>query len=500
LESDYVVTDEILGKGMNGGVKLGFSQSCPNQKVAVKELRYHGVAPSKREMFESEAEVFLSMDHPHIARLLDVYEYETHIALVMECIEGGELYDRLVDVNYFAEQDAATAVWQMLLALSYIHSRSTMHGDIKLENWMYQSTDNRLKLIDFGFSKMCEGKQSLREREGKLRGTLEYIAPEAIEMKCTSQNDQWSLGVVVYVLLCGQLPFSGRNRKERIRNISKGCFSMDAAPWKIVSCEAKSFVRALLELDPAMRLTSHRALDHPFLASCRSPRVEKRDPSIVRALQDFQQQSKFRRICLSLCAWSLSTDERAKVEKHFLAMIDNKQGTITYDELKKLMVDECHMTVDEFTKAFSALAIHNVHEICYSDFLAAMVSTSIALNDDHLLDVFRKLDRHDEGIVTLEDLREVLGDDVYGERVETYLREVDHLDRGYITFHEFSSYVRGRPLKWHGDESASTHVGGYSRGRSLKDWTGIFAGDVRGRTSQTWQPPEKAEAACCTLQ
>jgi calcium-dependent protein kinase len=459
IDSDYDVTETVLGSGCNGDVRLATSKSYPSHKFAVKDFNFAGVPLSKREQLECEVEVFLSMDHPHIARLMDVYEQGDHISLVMEHMEGGELFDRLARLKRFGESEAASAAWHMLMALNYIHSHGIMHGDVKLENFMFDMEGgNHLKLIDFGFSKMCEGgglsatgQNGGAQNKQKLCGTVAYIAPEALELSYSSQNDQWSLGVVVFVLLAGYMPFSG-SQSCQMKKIAKGDYLIKEDRWSTVSPDATAFVKGLLELDPAKRLSAQTALDHPFITKGRFQSKVDVDGSIVTALRDFGQQSAFRRCVLCMIAWSLSNEERAQVEEAFLTLDASHHGTITFGDLKKVMVDKFHLPNGELKKAFHALDTHHDKEIHYSDFLAAMLSTQIGINDEHVYEAFRKFDTHDAGYITVEDLREVLGDTVEGERVESFIWEADPLRQGYITYHEFVSYVRGRPLHLHGDE------------------------------------------------
>merc|ERR1712060_125575 len=100
-----------------------------NDEFAVKGFHLHGITKVKMEELETEAEIFLGMDHPHVARLVAVYECEKHLNLVMEYMEGGELFERVVAKKKYSEGDAAHAVWQMLLALNYIHNRGVVHRD-----------------------------------------------------------------------------------------------------------------------------------------------------------------------------------------------------------------------------------------------------------------------------------------------------------------------------------------------------------------------------------
>eukprot|EP00928_Gymnodinium_smaydae_P014614 TRINITY_DN15382_c0_g2_i2.p1 TRINITY_DN15382_c0_g2~~TRINITY_DN15382_c0_g2_i2.p1 ORF type:complete len:569 (+),score=133.85 TRINITY_DN15382_c0_g2_i2:122-1828(+) len=503
LTSDYIVSDVVLGSGCNGDVRLASSKTFPDHKFAVKDFFFAGVPLCKREQLEMEVEVFLSIDHPHIARLMDVYEYEEHTAMVMEYMQGGELFERLMGQKRLGEQDASSMARQMLLALNYIHQHGIIHGDVKLENFMFDSKESdHLKLIDFGFSKMVTD-VSEGATQTKLCGTLSYIAPEALGRKLSSQCDQWSLGVVVFVLLAGYMPFSG-NTKEMMRKIAAGDFVMKQDVWDVVSEDARLFTQALLTVDPKVRISAKAALDHPFIMKSTK---QKEDVQLYRpfvdALCDFRNLSRFRRCVLSMIAWSLSHEECAKVEQFFLDMDEFHKGAITFEELKKVMVGRFNLSHGEVKKTFEALDTHKDHEIHYSDFLAAMVGhNEIALNDEHVYDAFRRFDTHSAGYITVDNLREVLGDRFDGERVESILREVDPLNLGHITYHEFGSYVRGRPLHLHGDEVVSLSQDDVEKLRSGKG-TGYFRpASLRCNSSKTLGGghSRNQQQACCSVQ
>lgn len=122
-------------------------------QVAVKQFTKKRLKAQRLKMLQSEVEVYLSLDHPHICRLLHAYEGRSEVWLIMELC-GSELYTRLCQQKIYRESDAADVMRQMLQAVSYLHSHKIVHRDLKLENWMYgvADIDDRLKLIDFGFS------------------------------------------------------------------------------------------------------------------------------------------------------------------------------------------------------------------------------------------------------------------------------------------------------------------------------------------------------------
>merc|ERR1719265_1112560 len=173
------------------------SVSRPGQRFAVKTLKIgtgvqNFLKKDHLQQLKGEVENYLSMDHPHIVRLYDVYESKSELHLVMECAGGGELFEHVTKKKRFSEYEASDALRQMLLALNYIHSHGIVHRDVKLENFIFDSkSSGHLKLIDFGFSKMWD--QTSGEKMKQSLGTLAYAAPEVLNRSYTSQCDLWSL-------------------------------------------------------------------------------------------------------------------------------------------------------------------------------------------------------------------------------------------------------------------------------------------------------------------
>jgi len=450
LEDDYVMSESVLGSGYNGEVRMATSASQPTstQKFAVKSLNLGGNQFSdreKREQLEAEVENYLSMDHPHITRLYDVYESKEQLHLVMECMDGGELFDRVIEKKRFSEAEASDALRQMLLALNYIHSHGIVHRDVKLENFIFDSkSSGHLKLIDFGFSKMWD--PSGTEKLSGSLGTLAYVAPEVLETSYTSQCDMWSLGVIAFILLGGYMPFSGKDDVQ-IKNIASGTYKMRPDRWKSVSVQAQNFVKSLLEVNPSKRLTAQAALEHPFILDGKGPDQEASMQPCCEALRQFSHASKFRRCCMEMLAWSLSNEDRAKVREVFLSLNEGQKGAISFGELRHAMVDNLHLVDEqEVLKVFDALDYNHDQEIHYSDFLAAMTTTRLDVDDAMLGDTFRRFDTDHSGYITVQNLRDVLGNNVEGERVEGLIAEADQDNDGQISFAEFIAYMKGSSL------------------------------------------------------
>lgn len=498
LEDDYVLTGRTLGDGMNGAVREAV-RKAGGEKFAVKPFKLLNATESQKDKFELEVQIFLLLDHPHIARLVDVYESTDYLHLVMECMEGGELFDRLMALKRFSEQDAAHAIRQMLLSVNYIHEHGIVHRDLKLENFLYVDNSSRhLKLIDFGFSNLWDPNTMMRYG----CGTLSYVAPEVLNKAYTSQCDLWSLGVIAFILLSGSMPFSGNEEVQR-RNIAAGQFKMKPQRWDLNTEDAKDFVTSLLKVDPHQRLTAEAAIAHTFIAGDRPSEGSAGphssvDESVVEALRAFGKASKFRRCCMSMMAWSLTNSERAKVRQHFLDMDKTRGGTITLSELRNVLVDKFDLPDEETRAIFEALDSNHDEEIYYTDFLAAMVSTRIEVHDGLLKQAFARFDIDRSGYITADNLKDILGDACEGLDVSQLLKEADLLNDGRISYPEFVAYINCTPLESHQDAAARI----IDREALGRVWH--WRGNLRRKSASLPSPPtverhDRLRSLCCVV-
>jgi calcium-dependent protein kinase len=441
LEDDYDLQQkQVLGEGYNGAVfkamkKQGTSSSTSRSQFAIKEFRrLKTLKQQKRDELEQECEVYLGMDHPHVARLVDVYEDEDRLSLVMECMAGGELFDRVIEKKKFSEKDAIVATHQMALAINYLHSHNVVHRDIKLENWLYESKDSdHLKLIDFGFSKIVDGTMKMS------CGTLTYVAPEVLAKNYTSQCDLWSLGVVVFILLGGYMPFSGPDDQQQ-RNIKAGNYKWKTEKWDSVSRNGQDFVKKLMTVDPQVRLTATQAMEHPWLAQKDSH--EPLDTNVVHDMCAFAQESKFRRACMLAMAWSLTNEERKKVRDAFLAIDTSHNGTISLGDFKKVVEENFHLTDEHINKCFEMLDVAHKGEIQYSEFLAATLSHQLKIHDELIHDTFRRFDVDNTGYLDESNMRDIFGSEMTDEEIAEIVKEIDENNDGKISYQEFVHYVR----------------------------------------------------------
>jgi len=213
---------KTLGKGNFAKVKLAIHLPT-GREVAIKVIDKTPLNSSAREKLYREVKIMKLLNHPNIVRLFQVIESERSLYLVMEYASGGELFDHLVKNGRMREPDARMLFRQLVSAIEYCHRKSVVHRDLKAENLLLDQHMN-IKIADFGFSNTFDANAPLET----FCGSPPYAAPELFMGRKYSgpEVDSWSLGVVLYTLVIGILPFDGGNLKELRENVIRGKYQV----------------------------------------------------------------------------------------------------------------------------------------------------------------------------------------------------------------------------------------------------------------------------------
>lgn len=234
-------------------------QRQSGQEFAVKILSRRLEENTQREV----AALRLCQSHPNVVNLHEVLHDQLHTYLVLELLRGGELLEHIRKKRLFSESEASQILRSLVSAVSFMHEEAgVVHRDLKPENILYadDTPGAPVKIIDFGFARLRP--QSPAEPMQTPCFTLQYAAPELLAQQGYDEScDLWSLGVILYMMLSGQVPFQGASGQggqsqaaEIMCKIREGRFSLDGEAWQGVSEEAKELVRGLLTVDPAKRL------------------------------------------------------------------------------------------------------------------------------------------------------------------------------------------------------------------------------------------------------
>lgn len=263
------------------------------QAVAVKcitktpDLKAEDIA-SLRE----EVAVLQSIEHPNIIKLYNFYEEKKMFYMVIELMEGGELFERIVKKTFYNEKEARDLIRILLDALAYLHHRHIVHRDLKPENLLLKSpyNDFDIKLADFGFAKKVNGKSLDTQC-----GTPGYVAPEILKgAKYGTEVDMWSCGVIVYILLGGYPPFHDDNHAILYRKIKAADYTFEPQYWDQVSDDAKDLIKKMLVVDPDKRLTADQAFRHPWFLVGDHELISRNLSTTLDTMKKFNARRKFR--------------------------------------------------------------------------------------------------------------------------------------------------------------------------------------------------------------
>lgn len=250
--------DKTIGQGTYGKVKLGF-HIVTGEKVAIKVIQKSTIENDRQiKRIQKEVRFLKLLHHPNIVRVYDVLETATEIFIVMEYASGGELFDYIVAHKRVKDREARHFFRQIVSALDYCHSNSVIHRDLKPENLLLDENKN-IKIIDFGFSNTFQSNELLNT----FCGSPFYAAPEMILGKRYEgpEVDIWSLGVILFALLCGHLPFDDDDVKELYKKISSATY---ATPTHL-SDEVKQLISRMICVHPKKRATLEEIKMHRWV-------------------------------------------------------------------------------------------------------------------------------------------------------------------------------------------------------------------------------------------
>ena len=269
---DYYELKEVIGKGKFGVVNLGIHRKT-QQQVAVKIINKDSIKTLEdKELVRIEIGILKLCHHPNVVRLLDHLENEDYIFIVMEYIEGGTLGQYLKKKNFnFSERQASSIMSQIASGVKYLHRYGIVHRDLKPDNIMItqQNDFGVIKIMDFGLSKIV----STQEKMVDGYGTLSYVAPEVLlRTPYNKEVDIWSMGVILYYMLCGHLPFKGNKEVIIAEKIVNDDLEFDDDEWEIRSKKVRELIASCLKKEPEERITIDEFLNHPWFKKIMKPK------------------------------------------------------------------------------------------------------------------------------------------------------------------------------------------------------------------------------------
>ena len=439
-----------LGKGSYGSVYLAHHRKT-HIAHAVKVLNVdHATAYYLRKL-QMEISLLKEIDHPNIVNLKEVYFGRRTVYLVTSLCRGGEIFNLLhagKSKGYlFREERAAKLILDMFSAVHYLHCQGIVHRDLKLENFLFEekNSTSALILIDFGLSRRFDAEEVMTQRVGSCYCMAPEILAGAYDYRC----DIWSLGVLSYMIISGTPPFSGKTVDLVYEATRTQEATFPENKFKHVSSTCIDFMRRLLVKNPLKRMTSAEALEHPFLMKARQTQQEAnaesdnsrgmvpeadigqvpverplamvfnpvQAESIMQSTIAYMEATPMVKLFLSVVSTLLSTDEIRGFREKFYFLDTRREGVITLASFyNNLMCAPSVLCGDiDLYAAFDAIAVsmsmRHSSGITYREFVSAAMCGKIFFPDVRVQEAFDLLDIDKAGVITVDTLRKLLGDD-----------------------------------------------------------------------------------------
>ena len=462
---DWYKVKKTIGQGSFGIVQLVEDKRASNRVMVMKTIS-KSKANLSLEILEQEIKNLRSLDHPNIIKILEYFDDAHNIYIVMENADGGELLkvveDNFKHGRYVNEQWAMEVFRQVLEGISYCHSRSVMHKDLKAENIMLLETVNNggvphAVVIDFGLAEMFDDPS---RRSRVVSGSPMSMAPEVwgsalnkhvtIGYKC----DIYSLGCVIFHVLTGDFPIMAKTNEpsDWLRKIKLG------PNWSLLqhcSSEGIDLVKKMMTIDERLRPTARECLQHPwFKSSFRNSTVDKKpllSADQLKALIRYNTRTAFEKAVLMKVATSSKVSELARVNKIFYSLDADSKGSLDKAQCA-VALQQLGMPQEIAEQTARSLDADGNNRIEYTELVAGLISFSDDHIDNMLWTVFTSLDRDGNGLLDVNEIRGLLnqgaihniGIEANEAEVTKIIQTIDKDKTGTINFNEFKAYFLSR--------------------------------------------------------
>ena len=447
----YKVISKI-GEGCYGTVFLAMNL-ITKQNVAIKKINKIKENEIDDLEVKNEINILRNLDHPNIVKIIEFYSTEDAYYVITDYCPSGELFNQIN--NSYNEFQLAVLFYQIFSGLYYLHTNNIIHRDLKLENILLSEIEKDyksnlkyfwIKIIDFGTSKIF----SKHRKEKSIVGSSYYIAPEVLNQCYNEKCDTWSVGVILYMLICGKPPFDGEDDFKIIDKIKIGKFDDQNKRLLNSSEEVQDLVHKLLNVNIKKRLSAHEALGHPWFKkfngkSLYSNISDEEIKVYLQRLRHFQINSKFQQMVLAFIVHNINDNDEIKdILKIFRLFNLSDDGKLTKNELYQGLIK--YFDENEIRKEIGDIYLQldgaDRGFLEFEEFLRACLDQKKVLSDDNLLYAFNFFDKDYTGKISVEKIKaNFIENSVKNEVFENILNEIEHNQDGEIDFLEFKNMM-----------------------------------------------------------
>ena len=497
----------LLGKGAFGSVYKVSRKNSGTRLIirALKEISKESmnVKPENEEEIRNEIEVLKNIDHPNIMKIFEFFEDEKNIYLINEFCGGGDIAHIHDKYGLFPEFFLKYIMFQVFLAIAFLHSNKVVHGDIKRENiaFVYEGknkekeeydelfnrifkdkeiqyelsyspgTDNlsenaqnllkeicnfEMKILDFGSAKM---KKKVKEKLSGITGTVFYCSPEIVKDRYDFECDEWACGVMMYILLTGYPPFLGDNEEEVFQNILNNEINLNTPELKNVSESCKDLINKLLNKDYKERIKAEEALKHDFFNTGInvSNLLKGKFKENTEILKKFfineckkkdKKTSKFRNMVIAYIALNFSDPNEEKKARQIFMEISggSKHYLITKDTfVSRMELIFKGLTKEEIETLYYSIDENSTGNIEYEELIRALSNKEKLLCEKNLKEAFSFFDKDNSGYISWNEIAEIIYPEgqIPKDIIKEFLKEIGQRDENMkIDFYEFKKILR----------------------------------------------------------
>ena len=494
---------EELGIGNYGVVKK--VRLVKNRDIirAMKIIPEENIVQGEGASLIDEIEILKNLEHPNIMKVYESFVDDNNYYIISELCDQGHLLSKMEKLERMDQIVVKFLMDQIFNAVAYLHSKNILHGDIKLENVLLYTASRRggrrftsinqdfnedesltedinqnfgkkkfstkgknyikdmmnyeIKLIDFGCSKYFVKKNKKKKKLSGIIGTSIYCSPEVVDNLYDEKCDEWSCGVLMYILLCGQPPFYGDTEEEIFEKIKKCEYDFKHPAFKKVSKNCKDLIRKLLEPKKQYRIKASEALKHPFFTESFDPNTAMTENKDLNMLNQFinpiRYTSKFHEAIIAFLSVNfIPVDEEKNLRTLFRYMDKDGKNAITKEAMKECL-DEINVKItdEELQIIFDNVDDNGSGYIEYQEFIRNACDIKSLLTESNLRNAFHSISGNKETI-TGEDIKKFIFHDSVVE--ENTLKEYfDQFGMKYgdtIIFDEFFHMIkRNKKLRNH---------------------------------------------------
>ena len=444
-----------------------------------------------------EIDILKNLEHPNIIKIYECFEDKENVYIISEYCDGGDLLGKMEKVHSLNEIVVKFLMGQIFNAIAYLHSNKVFHGDIKLENVMLNKATNKgstlsrinkdlqknhelqndinksfnsktfkkqqsfnyimdmydyeVKLIDFGCCKFYDKKKT--PLINGIVGTSIYCSPEVIDDLYDDRSDEWSCGVLMYILLCGKPPFIGDTEEEIFTQIKKGKFYFDKPEFKNVSENCKKLIKKLLQPNSKKRIKASKALHEPFFNENYNPSVITQDvkkEDIERLLTVEKLPSKFHELIEAyLCYNFVRGEEEKNLRKLFRYFDFNEENRLLKDDFERAFKDnDIEYSEEDLDNIMEALDSDGNNSIEYQEFLRGMCDKEALHSDENLKNVFEVIDEDRKGYINVQDIKNFIfkNKEIEDKKFQDYLKSIGMNLNSKLKYDEFVDIIREKKL------------------------------------------------------